>query len=86
MEVEVEVEWKRTLPCHLACISALFCTLTSYLLPLTSYSYSYSYSYSTPLLNCQAVENSSYRIHRLATVATQLAKWRCPINQGVVHS
>ena len=27
---------------------------------------------------CQAVENVNYRVHRLATVATQLAKWRCP--------
>ncbi len=29
-------------------------------------------------LACQAVESVNYRVHRLATVATQLAKWRCP--------
>ncbi len=28
------------------------------------------------------MENFSYRVHRLATVATQLAKLRCPTRYG----
>ncbi len=34
---------------------------------------------------CQSVENFTYRIHRLATVATQLTKRRCPISQSLLR-
>ncbi len=30
-------------------------------------------------IRCQAVESVNYRVHRLATVATKFAKWRCPV-------
>ncbi len=33
-------------------------------------------------IRCQAVESVNYRVHRLATVATQLAKWRFPASHA----
>ncbi len=37
-------------------------------------------------IRCQAVESVNYRVHRLATVATQLAKWRCPASARTVYA